>query len=1046
MARLILLFTLVTILSCSLSEKRDRLPHEDHTVFGINKLPPHADFFNYETKALADQKKLSSSSRFKSLNGPWKFHWVKSPEEKIHDYYSFGVNDIKWDDMPVPGNWEVEGFGYPIYLDEAYPFDTQWPDIPQDYNPVGTYRHYFDLTEEWIQDDVILHFAAAKSAMYLYINGKYVGFSQGSKTPAEFDVSSFVRPGKNLIAIQMHRWSDASYIESQDMLRLSGIEREVYLYTRPKVTIVDLDIKAGLKDQYKNGSLTVNVQIANHSSISATPNVNFALLFGNERLESLSESQSIQPNDTSTFSFVTKVDNVKSWSAETPHLYNLAISLESEEESSNQFINKVVGFRDVQIQDIGNGPQLLINGKPIDIKGVDRHETDPHTGHVVSKELMETDIRLMKEHNINAVRSSHYPNHPYWYDLCDMYGLYVIDEANIESHPLANHEETQIGNEMSWLPAHMDRTRRMYYRDRNHPSIIIWSLGNEAGHGEVFRKMYQWLKKTDTTRPVQYEPGELEAYTDIFCPMYPRPSSLIEYASSNPDRPAIMIEYCHAMGNSVGNLQDYWDIIDSFPALQGGFIWDWVDQSLEYINEDGKPYLAYGKDFHPDLPTDGNFLNNGLVDPYRNPHPHLYEVKKVYQPISFDFDHISNQLSVFNKKYFSNLDNYTFEVKLLEDGVAVKQIALDVPSLDPRSIIDIEVPMFKTNSQPEYILQVSAILGSDKGLLKEGHEVAFEQFILQDANYNIKDPKEGIFSTKESDDQYLITSDKTSLAIDKKSGVINLWMYDDIIITKHPIAPNFWRPPTDNDLGNDMPQWAKVWQDATYNYNASLTEQPKANANGVVFTTRYTFPNITSSLDVEYTLKDQSLAINYNFNPGLDSLPFIPRVGMNLMLPDNFKHNTWYGRGPHETYSDRKTSGKIGIWDELIKDAFHVYSRPQETGNKTEVRWTEVSSDQLKLRAIPTDQQLLSYSVWPFLMEELDYRADEDGAVSASGLVPVTFKHGADIKIDTVVQWNIDHLQMGVGGDNSWGRMVHDEYLIPAKNYQYSFEITTNKL
>ena len=1045
MIKYFLLLIPIVISSCIESSNKERQPHEDHTVFSINKLPPHADFFNYESKTLAMANDPLGSKRYKSLNGTWKFHWAKSPKDKINDYFSFEVNDKKWEEINVPGNWEVEGFGHPIYLDEAYPFDTKWPNIPIDYNPVGTYRKYIDLTEEWIEDDVILHFAGAKSAMYLYINGKYVGYSQGSKTPAEFDVSSFVRPGKNLIAIQMHRWSDASYIESQDMLRLSGIEREVYLCSRPKVSIVDINVKAGLTDLYQNGTLDVHVQIANHSNTTSTSELSLAIQLEKNILKSSNETLSIQPNDTSTFSFATTIDNVKAWSAESPHLYDLDIFLKGKDSLSQQFIKKSIGFRDVRIEDIGNGPQLLVNGKPIDIKGVDRHETDPYTGHVVSKKLMEHDIRLMKEHNINAVRSSHYPNHPYWYDLCDKYGLYVIDEANIESHPLANHEDTQIGNELSWLPAHMDRAQRMYYRDRNHPSIIIWSLGNEAGHGEIFRKMYQWLKKTDPTRPVQYEPAALEEYTDIFCPMYPRPSSLIEYASSNPDRPAIMIEYCHAMGNSVGNLQDYWDIIDSFPALQGGFIWDWVDQSLEYMNDEGKPYLAYGKDFHPDLPTDGNFLNNGLVDPYRKPHPHLYEVKKVYQPISFEFDIYTNTLSVFNKNYFSNLDDYAFEATILEDGIPVKQTTLDIGIVSPRSKIKIEVPKIKMRSKPEYILQVSAKLIADKGLLIGGHEVAIEQFILKTSNYKNLSTQQEPSSIEENPNHYKIITANNSISIDNTTGELMSWIYNGITITKNPIAPNFWRPPTDNDLGNDMPRWAKVWQGATYGYSASLSQQPRATTKGITFTTQYKFPNITSDLNVEYTLNDRSLIIDYSFDSGIDSLPYIPRIGMYLILSDSYKNNTWYGRGPHETYNDRYTSGKIAIWDEVIKDAFHPYSRPQETGNKTDVRWTELSSDQLSLRATPTDQQFLSTSAWPFRMTELDYKADKDGAVSASGLVPVTFKHGAEINIDTVVQWNIDHLQMGVGGDNSWGRMVHDEYLIPAKTYRYSFELTPSK-
>lgn len=1045
MSKLYLIAVLTALVSCSNATKeQEQNLHNDHTVFGVNKLQAHTDFFAYESVDLANKNVLESSTRFLSLNGDWKFHWVKSPKDRMQNFYAENLDDDDWKTIPVPANWEVEGYDYPIYLDERYPFDTKWPNAPTEYNPVGTYRHTFYVSKDWLKEDVILHFAGAKSAMYLYINGQYLGYSQGSKTPAEFNISEFVKEGENLIALQMYRWSDASYLESQDMLRMSGIEREVFVYAKPKVAITDFLVVADLDSTYQNGLFSNAVEIVNATSDKSSRTLKVQVFDNGTEVVRFEKLLEIMPNDTTIVDLENIVKDVKQWSAEIPNCYTLHIQLiDEKEEKNNQFIQINIGFRNVHIAN----NQLLVNGKAIYIKGVDRHETDPYTGHVVSKESMELDIQLMKQNNINAVRSSHYPNHPYWYDLCDKYGLYVIDEANIESHPLAIDETTQLGNEMSWLPAHLDRIKRMYYRDRNHPSIIIWSLGNEAGEGEVFRSAYKWLKSADATRPVQYEPATTEDYTDIYCPMYPSAKRLENYAKENPTKPGIMIEYAHAMGNSVGNLQDYWDIIEQYPELQGGYIWDWVDQSLEYKDANGKPYLAYGHDFHPDLPSDGNFLNNGLVDPFRNPHPHLSEVKKVYQPAKFKWNKNNNKITIINKNFFAALNNVALRWTLLEDGIVVKSEninEIDI-SAQEQAAYTIAIPSLSRNK--EAILWVQLITKTEIGLLSKNHEIAFEQFILNGFKSPTIENSEGqLLNISKEETAFTIKGGDTKLSIDKTTGEIIHWSFNGVIITNQAIRPNFWRAPTDNDLGNGMQKWAGVWKEATEKAVSRLSATPQQTKKGIAFSLDYRFPDEIAQLIINYVITPKGeLMVDYSFIPLKDSLPNIPRLGMYLTLPNNYTETTWYGRGPHETYWDRKTAGKIGIFEGAIQNQFHSYSRPQETGNKTDLRWMSVQSSNTKLTVNSTDNQFLNGSVWPFNTDELDFVAGKNGGQSASGLVPLTSKHGAGIQTGKLVQWNIDHLQMGIGGDTSWGRFVHDEYTIPATEYHYSFIIQPNK-
>ena len=712
------------------AQKRE--PWENNEVFAINKEAPHATLFPFQSRDAALINDKEKNDNFILLNGLWKFDWQRSPKNKPKGFEAINFNDDNWNQIPVPGNWETEGFGYPIYLDERFPFTTTWPDAPKEYNPIGSYRKPFTLPSSWKNKQVFLHVGAAKSSLDVWLNGKKIGFSQGSKTPAEFDLTSYIKDNENLLAFQIRRWTDASYLESQDMLRISGIERDVYLYATPKQHIFDFHAKPTLNKNFSQGSLAVDITLKNFATKRSTQKVEVQLLDPRSNMKVLLSKETkvkVSAKSTVELSIEDELKQPALWSAETPNLYTLLVNLKDSKGNIIESVRDEIGFRHLAV--VNN--QLTINGKAITIRGVDRHETDPQHGHVVTKASMEKDIKLMKQFNVNAVRSSHYPNNPYWYDLTDKYGLYVIDEANIESHPLAINKKTQLGNEMSWLPAHLDRTQRMFERDKNHPSIIIWSLGNEAGEGKIFEATYRWLKDNDNSRLVQYEPAGEEHYTDVFAPMYPSIERLVKYAQSNPSRPAIMIEYAHAMGNSVGNLKDYWQVIEKYDVLQGGFIWDWVDQSLEYTNENGVKYWAYGKDFHPDLPSDGNFLNNGLMTPDRKPHPHAFEVKKVYQAIRFSVQDINKGRYLVENRYdFIDLAQFDLQWKIEADGTLFAQGQQSLPSVSPskKEIISLSLPKLPDSDNKEYFITLSAVVREPHGLLTTGHQLAFEQFQL----------------------------------------------------------------------------------------------------------------------------------------------------------------------------------------------------------------------------------------------------------------------------------------------------------------------------
>lgn len=1049
------LLSVFTLLA-TLASAQERPVWENPEIFQINREYPHAAFFRHATEASALAAATYENSPFyQSLNGTWKFQWVPKPADRSHYFYRPDYDVSDWDDMLVPANWELEGYGIPIYTNIVYPFPANPPLVNHDDNPVGSYRRSFTLPANWQEQEVYLHFGGVSGAMYVWVNGQQVGYNEGSKTPAEFRITPYLQSGENTLAVEVYRWSDASYLEDQDFWRLSGIDREVYLYATPKATLRDFRVIAGLDPAYRDGEfdLTLHYRNTNEKPVKGYT-AEARLLDGEGEVLRFSRKVTLPTGDQGQVRFSGQVPGVKHWTAETPHLYTLLISLKDDKGKVREAVSTKVGFREIEIRN----NQFLVNGVPVYLKGVNLHDHDALRGHVVSEELTLLDLQRMKEFNINAIRCSHYPKNEHFYRFCDSLGFYVIDEANIETHGMGTTNQGLDNNEKAkalhpayrpeWKAMHLDRTVRMYERDKNYPSIVTWSLGNEAGNGENFYATYDWLKKQDPTRPVQYEGATQYENSDIQAPMYARIHDLISYAENNPQRPLILCEYAHAMGNSVGNLQDYWEVIEKYDVLQGGFIWDWVDQGLKARTPEGETYYGYGGDFGGQyLQNDRNFCLNGLVDPDRAPHPHLYEVKKVYQYIKFkDFDPATGRLTIYNGYDFQNLDDYTFHWRLLEDGREVKSGELGSLALPARTATTVEIELPALTSGREYYLQLSAKLKNDQPLLSAGHEVAAEEFQLTTAEAGpVFTPRpDKTVAVERTAGEVTVRGEGFTARFDLTTGRLAALDYGQGNLLRQSPRPNFWRAPTDNDFGYNMPRVMGVWKAATREQELqsvsvatarTLADNAQALATGsreaalAHLSATYRLGGLEQgTATLTYTINGAGeILVETQLSGISDQQPPIPRLGVNLVLDNRFQQADWYGRGPQENYQDRKTAAFVGRYTLPVQQLMHPYIRPQENGYRTEVRRVAFHDEQGRGVAFTAVDTLLSFSAHHQLNSDFD---EGDQKIQ---------RHTFDVPHRKLVNVNIDYKQMGVGGDDSWGARPHAEYMIPASDYTYRF-------
>lgn len=999
-----------------------------------NREPRRANFFAFENLEKAQSFDKKKSANYLSMEGMWKFNFVKDHNKRPANFFALKYDDSQWKDFPVPGLFELNGYGDATYKNIGYAWATQFdpnpPYISELNNYTGSYRRTFELPKDWKGKDVYFHVGSATSNLTLWVNGKYVGYSEDSKVAAEFNISKYLKPGKNLIAMQVMRWCDGSYFEDQDFWRFTGIAREVYLYARPKLHAADIRLNAALENNYQDGVLNYKVSLKGGKT-------DVAITLCDKDGKQIAQATGAQG--------VIKVPKVNAWTAETPYLYKAYITLKNKQGAA-EVIPQKVGFRNVEIKNA----QLLVNGQPVLVKGADRHEMDPDGGYVVSLERMIQDIKIMKQLNINAVRTSHYPCDPRWYDLCDEYGIYITAEANLESHGMG-YEEKSLAKFPEYIVPHIERNEGNVKPLINHPSVIVWSLGNESGYGVNFEKAYDWVKACDKTRPAQYERGGYDSKTDIYCPMYIGYEESESYCKSNGTKPYIQCEYAHAMGNSEGGFKEYWDLIRKYPKYQGGYIWDFVDQGLRDKSPvTGKEIFTYGGDYGRYPASDYNFNCNGIIAPNRRLNPHAYEIQYVLQNVWIkDFDAENGSFNVYNENFFKNIDDLSLTATLFANGVKLTTVAIpDTKGIAPQATKMVKSEALKSaieeaeaeHATEEITINFAFASDGSQPLVDKGQVMARQQIVLNGYEFDKVDAPANTGSkieVEETNSYVKVSAERMSVTIGKKTGMIDYLDVDGepMLKFRESMTPEFWRAPTDNDYGASLQKKMRVWKNPQMNLKSFDKSESK---DSVVLTANFEMPEVKAELMLRYRINAAGeVTVTEKMTTDKEAkVADLFRYGMQLQMPASFSKLEYYGRGPEENYIDRHSSSFIGKYEANVKDEYYPYVRPQESGNHIDIRYFSIFNPTTGKGITFEGYAPMECSAIPYLVEDLDAGIEKEHAWG---------QHSGDLVEKGLVQLHIQQRQFGLGCIDSWGASPMEKYRMHYQDRCFSFVIKAKK-
>lgn len=1028
---------------------------QDPGTIGINKLPARTVIWPAPNVAEAVKSNYDKSVWVKSLNGDWQFNWSPDPQSRPADFYNPGYNRNNWKTIPVPSTIERQGYGVPLYVNIIYPFKVDPPNVmgvpDSNYtsfnqrNPVGSYIRNFTVPDTWLGQQIIMHFAGVSSAAFIWVNGQKVGYTQDPRLPAEFDITDYIKKGENLLAVEVYRYSDGSYLEDQDYWRLSGIFRDVFIRTIPKVSLWDVYAEPKVDLENHQGKITVHFSAVKFNKNAANDYSISVELFSHEG-KSISDEKSfkIDPiqNGFNSEIALPEIDAgiVELWYNEKPVQYTAQVQMKNRNEVVEAY-RLPVAFRKIEV----DGNKILFNGMPLKIRGVNRHEFSPDQGWVVTKEQMIEEVKLMKQGNINFVRTSHYPNDPRWYELCNEYGIMVLDEANVESHGLSYHKRVLPGDKPEWMQACVDRMKRMVIRDRQFPCVVMWSFGNEAGYGDTYLEMRKTTLANDPEkRIIQY--ADMNLAGDLDSQTYPTIEWLMQHLEGKATRkgeqgqtsheaqhgkypsgkPFLLNEYCHAMGNSLGNISDYWEVIYKYDLFAGGFIWDWIDQALYKNSLDSSGGFVYGGDFG-DFPNNGNFCVNGIIGADLKPHPHYYEMQKVYQPVYFKL--INKQplkIELTNHGYAINTNEYQLTYFVVENGVPKKEIVLPPIDIVPQKSGQLVVQDIDYDNTKETFITFYFKLQEDCNWAKKGNVVAWEQFKI--SNKELENPSDNNIAKsaelKENTDKYMVSGENFEAVLDKSSGLLAGLIYSHDTIISNQEHFNFWRALTDNDEGWKVDKKMGIWKDEGENYKLNKIEINSVENGKITITGNYTFNGTQTSAIVIHTFNaDGRIDFDVKMNIPSDA-PNVPRIGMQFEINEELNHIEWYGRGPHENYTDRKTSAAMGIYNSTVSEWITPYVRPQENANRCDIRWINFGNENTVVQFSSDSGNPLSVSAWPYSQNMLE-----------------STNHNFELQKQNRIIVNIDNKQMGVGGDNSWGQPVMEKYQVKPGDYSYKFSL-----